>query len=218
MIYDDIVYRLMTHFTTGQFESEAIRARVQFSKIAGVFDEESPDFENKMAQYTDWYLFTRPLAELNETPVRESVKGRVFDVPEAEKDYYTNLANNRHSLFEFLKLKGADVHVKDLYSGYKLVIKDSKVTAGFEKGQIFEARLFPDGDNFIFANAFCFHPHEATKFILKEVKKVNKMSDAERDVAREELIEKLFAMRYKHEQYRHVDVKDIYSNESKLRQ
>ncbi|MCB0420450.1 MAG: hypothetical protein KDD61_05615 [Bdellovibrionales bacterium] len=217
MMYEDIVYKLMTHFTSGEFEAEAIRARVQFSKIAGVFDEEAPDFEVKMAQYTDWYLFTRPLADFNETPVRQSIIDKVFVIPDEDKIYYQNLANNRHSLFEFIKLKGADVHVKDLYSGYKLVIKDSKVNAGFEKDQIFEARLFPDGDNFVFANAFCFHPHEATKYISKEVKRVNTLGESERDSAREELIEKLFAMKYKTEQYRHVDVKDIYSNEPRLR-
>ena len=36
-------------------------------------------------------------------------------------------------------------------------------------------------------------------------------------VPREDLIARLFKMKHKHEQYRHLDIHQIYSNESKLR-
>jgi hypothetical protein len=217
MIYEEIVEDLMKHFTSNEHQSEAVKARVEFHKVAGIFDEESEDFEMKLAQFTDWFLFTRNMISYDKTPIARVIDGEEYPIPSEKKTHYENFSNNRHSLFEFLKLKGDDVYIKDLFSGYKLVIRGSKVTFGFEKDQIFEARLLPHEDSFVFAKAFCFHPHEATKYINKEVKRVKKLPEEERDRGREELIEKLFRMRYKHEQYRHVDVKDIYSNESKLR-
>ncbi|MCB0384298.1 MAG: hypothetical protein KDD43_02820 [Bdellovibrionales bacterium] len=128
------------------------------------------------------------------------------------------LDQNRHSIFEFLKTKNGDVFVKDLFANEKLVIKNSSVTIGFEKDQLFEARLIPVDDSFIFTQSFCFHPPNAAKYILKEIKRVRKIKDEdERRREREMLIMKLFKMRYKFEQYRHVDIKEIYTNEPRLR-
>jgi hypothetical protein len=53
--------------------------------------------------------------------------------------------------------------------------------------------------------------------VIKEVKRVNKLPEEEQAQAREELIARLFKMKHKHEQYRHLDIHNIYSNDSKLR-
>jgi hypothetical protein len=140
-----------------------------------------------------------------------------FAVSEEERPLYLNLRNSRHSLFEFQKLKGDDVYIRDLFTGFKYVIRQSRVTQGFNKGEYFEARLIPHDGGFVFSNAFCFHPAVVAKFIIKEVKRVNKLPEEEQAQAREELISRLFKMKNKHEQYRHLDIHEIYSNDSKLR-
>ena len=48
---------------------------------------------------------------------------------------------------------------------------------------------------------------------LKEVKKVRHLDVSQQ----EELMFRLLKMRYRHEQYRHIRVDYIYSNDSKLR-
>lgn len=214
--YRDIVEELMSHFTSGEYEAEALSAKKEFFRYAGIFDEESDHFEQKISQFSDWFLFTRPLMKSGKPPVLSVIENREIDIKDDQKEFYQNLVNNRHSLFEFNKVKDDDVHIKDLIHSEKIIVKDSEVTIGFEKGQIFEARLIPHKDSFAFARSFCFHPVEAEKFILKEVKRVKKLKGNEQDSEKEELIWRLFRMRHKHEQYGHVDVKQIYSNESKL--
>jgi hypothetical protein len=216
-IYSDITEKLMQFFSSGEFQDEAIKAKIQFNDYAGVFDEAAADFEMKLSQFVDWYLFTRRLQKYGLSPIALQVERHLMPVSEEEKGYYVNLAGNRHSLFEFLKITRDDLHVRDLFSDYKLVIKKSPVVHGFSRDEPFEARLVPHGDSFVFASAFCFHPKESTKYILHEVKRVKKMGDDERALAREELLLKLFKMRHKYDQYQHVAVGEIYTNESRLR-
>ena len=131
---------------------------------------------------------------------------------------YRNLPHNQHSLHEFLKVKNKDVYIKDLFSGEKHVIKESPVTVGFNRDEIFEARLIPSGDGgFLFGKSFCIHPAEVKKYIEKEIKKIKALPEEERRAAQEDLLGRLFRMRYKHEQYKHVNIHEIYSNESRLR-
>lgn len=216
MIYEPVIEKLMQHFTANSYAEEVPQAKEEFFKRAGIFDEESHDFEMKMAQFADWYLFTRKLSAQGIPPVKMEINLPAMKMSEDEITLYRNLQNSRHSLFEFLKLKGDDVHVRDLFSGYKLVIQKSPVTIGFSKDEIFEARLIPHDDSFIFSGAFCFHPPQASRFIHKEIKKIKKLPDDQRDEAREQFIARLFRMRYKFDQYRHVRLDMIYSNDSKL--
>lgn len=217
MNYEPYIDRLMQHYTSGQFLAEVKSAKDDFFEKAGNFDENSMDFELKMAQFTDWYLFTRKMHGSGRVAVEMVLDDPGYSVAEDEKVAYLNLRNSRHSLFEFLKLKGEDVHIRDLFTGFKYVIRQSRVTQGFNKDEFFEARLIPHDGSFVFSSSFCFHPSAVSKFVLKEIKRVNKLPEEDQATAREELISRLFKMKHKHEQYRHLDIHNIYSNESKLR-
>ncbi|HAG90288.1 MAG TPA: hypothetical protein DCL41_00350 [Bdellovibrionales bacterium] len=207
----------MQHYTGPGYEEEVGQGKLQFSEWAGAFDETSPLFELRMAQFSDWYVFTRVLGNRNMTPIEASLNDSSFQVTEEERSQLQNLRNNRHSLFEFLKLKKNDVYVKDLFNGLKYVIKDSLITAGFDSREYFEARLIPHNDGFIFSNSFCFHPEDVNRFISKEIRAVKKSKEIPLDEGRENLILKLFQMKCKHERYKHLKLKDIYSNNSKLK-
>ena len=185
-----------------------------FFNKAGVMDEESPDFEMKMMQFVDWYCLTRPLNISAKRPIEACFDEPKFSMSEEEKPYFVSLLNHRHSLFEFLKFSGKDLTIRDLFSQYKLTIKDSPITIGFEKNEIFEGRLIPYKDSFIFSRAFCFHPPQAKKFILKEVKMARKLPAMEQAETRESLILTLYRMRARFDQYKHVDATRIYSNDS----
>ncbi|MCB0342975.1 MAG: hypothetical protein H6626_14895 [Pseudobdellovibrionaceae bacterium] len=217
MNYDGLIEQFMQHFTSEAYRGEVKLGRAEFHKMAGVFDEESPDFEEKMSQFVDWYLFARPLSETGRTPVEEAhaqPKNLPFAVDSA---VLQKLVDNRPSLFEFIKLKGSDLSIKDMFSGYKYTVKDSPLVVGLEKNVVFSARLIPIEDGVVFSGAFCFHPIQANKFIRAEVKAVQKLPLEQQKTAREKLLAKLFSMRHKFDQYRHVEVKDIYSNDSRVR-
>lgn len=219
MNQESLIDEILNHFSSGPFASEVLGAKKQFYDLAGVFDEESTEFEQKMTQFIDWYLFTRPLQSTGLTPVNMVVqsKGDFFSSQFTLQDI-EHLSHSRHSMFEFLKLKNSDVYIRDLFAGEKLVIKNSVVTVGFEKDQFFESRLIPDGDSFVFSASFCFHPPKASRYILKEIKRVRKIKDVEeRNREQEALLIKLFRMRYKFDQYKHVDLHEIYTNKPRLK-
>lgn len=217
MNYEDLIERLMQHYTGSRYMSEVQAAKEDFFERAGTFDEASNEFESKMAIFTDWYLFTRPMENSGRVSIEMVLDDPSYSLDDKERLNYLNLRNSRHSLFEFTKLKGDDVYIQDLFTGFKYVIRQSKVTQGFNQDEYFEARLIPHDGGFVFSNSFCFHPASVSKFILKEVKKVNKLPEEEQAKGREDLIARLFKMKCKYEQYRHLDIHQIYSNESKLR-
>lgn len=217
MNYEPFIEKLMQHYTGQRYLNEVEAAKGDFFERAGSFDEASVDFELKMAQFTDWYLFSRHMQTSGRASIEMVLDDPHFAIQENERPLYLNLRNSRHSLFEFQKLKGDDVYIRDLFTGFKYVIRQSRVTQGFNKDEYFEARLIPYEGGFVFSNSFCFHPSVVSKFIQKEVKRVNKLPEEEQAQAREDLISRLFKMKNKHEQYRHLDIQQIYSNESKLK-
>lgn len=217
MNYEALIEKLMQHYTGKGYLNEVEAAKGDFFERAGTFDEASVDFELKMAQFTDWYLFTRPMQSTGRAAIEMVLDDPSYELTPEERPYYLNLRNSRHSLFEFQKLKKEDVYLKDLFTGFKYTILKSKVTQGFNKDEFFEARLIPHDGGYTFSNAFCFHPSVTAKFVLKEIKRVNKLPEEEQAQAREELIARLFKMKSKHEQYRHLEIQEIYSNDSKLK-
>lgn len=211
-MYTELIEQLMSEFAAKDFAEEVLEAKREFFDRAGILDELATDYEMKMSQFVDWYLFIRPLKNKGMTPIDVAVTREG-----ATSEALTNLKNSIHSLFEFIKVKNEDVYVRDVFSGEKYIIKKSPITLGFNRDELFQARLIPTGDSFQFSNAFCFHPAAVAKIMLKEVKKVRRLDVAERPKAKEELLVRWFKLRYKHEQYKHVDVRDVYSPDSKLR-
>jgi hypothetical protein len=213
MQFDDLFERMTLHYTSGDYAGEVNLAKQIFFDDAGIMDEASPHFEMRMTQFIEWFLFTRPLQAKGVPPVQHALASGEFKFDEDERPLVEALANTRHSLFEFLKIRGDDVYIKDLFSAKKLVIKGSAIRVGFSREEFFDTRLIPSADTFIFAKAFCIHPAEATKFILNEVKKLKKSEP----VLQEALMLRLMKMRYKYEQYRHLKLDHVYTNEKKVR-
>lgn len=213
MIYDKIIEKLLSKYAGTDYLEEVKNAKKEFFEQAGIVDDDSSHFEVRMAQFLDWYLFTRELSKTHMTPVLYALEPGIFDFSEEERQLVENLSKCRHSLFEFVKLKGSDIYVYDLFMRKKIIIRESDITAGFNQDEIFEARIVPFEGSFVFAKGFCFHPPEAKKFILKEVKKVRHLDQDQQEA----LILRLFKMRYKFEQYKHIRLEYIYNSDSKLR-
>lgn len=214
MNYEDLLERLILHYTGPAYESEVAAAKGEFFDEAGVVDEENIHFEMRMTQFLEWYLLTRKLHDRRETPAQLAVSDKNFKMTDSERQDFLNVANAHHSLFEFEKLRGDDVYVRDLFSGERTVIHNSPVRIGFSREECFSARLIPLADGeFTFGKAFCFHPEDAQKYVMSEVEKI-KNADQELHDA---LMLRLMKMRYKFEQYRHLKLTDVYTNERRVR-
>ena len=217
MIFDPYVEKIIQFYTTPGYREDVVEAKSFFQEVAGSFDEASADFESKMAQFTEWYVFSRRLKRMAEAPVEFCLEDPKFPIEQNEKSLYYSLRNSRHSLFEFMKVKKGDVYIRDLFTEFEYIVRNSAVTIGFNRDELFEARLIPYENEFVFSSSFCFHPAQVSRFIAKEIRKLNRLPEAEHSRAREDLIQRLFKMKHKHEQYRHLDIREVYSNDSKLR-
>lgn len=210
--YEKLIEKILTHFVGEAFRDELAMAKREFFEKAGTLDEKSEHFESRMAQFYDWYFFTRDLKGYGKTPLESCYMIRELRFSPEEEKQIEVLKQNRHSIFEFLKLKGQDIYIKDLLRNEKLVVKQSPWVFGFDSEELFQVRLIPHGDTFVFTRGFCFHPESAKSFILEEVKRHRK----DPDLDPEALMLRLIKMRYKFEQYKHVKPEMIYSNEGKF--
>lgn len=210
--YEKLSEKILSYFVSEAMKDELALAKKEFFENAGTLDENSEHFESRMAQFYDWYFFTRELKGYGQTPLDACLLVRELRFSEEELKTLEVLKKHRHSLFEFIKIKNGDVYIKDLLANKKLIVKQSAYVFGFDPDEIFEARLIPHGDSYVFTRGFCFHPESAKKFILSEVKRHRKDPDLDPDV----LMLRLIKMRYKFEQYKHVRPEMIYSNEGKL--
>lgn len=210
--YEKLIEKILNHFVSDAFKDELAMAKKEFFENAGTLDENSEHFESRMAQFYDWYFFTRELKGYGQTPLDACLLVRELRFSDEELKTLEVLKRHRHSLFEFIKIKNSDVYIKDLLANQKLVVKQSSFVFGFDSDEIFEVRLIPHGDSYVFTRGFCFHPESAKKFILGEVKRHRKDPDLDPDL----LMLRLIKMRYKFEQYKHVKPELIYTNDGKM--
>ncbi len=213
MTFDGILEKLLQYFTGPEYRDEVIQAKKDFFEDAGLVGDESFYFEVRMSQFLDWYLFTRELSKNHLPPVQYAAESNLLKLDEGDSLLLEALTKCHHSLFEFIKTRGNDVYVRDLFAGKKVILQGSHVSSGFNSDEVFETRIIPYNNTWIFAKGFCFHPAEAKSFILKEVKKVKHLDT----VQKEALMFRLLKMRYKFEQYKHIRLEYIYTNDSKLR-
>lgn len=216
--FEPLIDRLIIHFTGDAWRAEVATAKKEFFQDSGIMDEKMDHFEMRMTQFLDWYLFTRRLTGRLVTPAQYALEIDDFLMTAQERVYFECLSETSHGLFEYLRLRGNDIAVRDLFIDKEVIIRESQVNIGFTREEVFDARLIPFGEDFIFARAFCFHPAEATTFIRSEVEKIQEIED-ERDSreAFESLLLRLMKMRYKYEQFRHLKLEYIYTNEKKVR-
>lgn len=209
--YEPLIEKILQHFAGPEFKSELTQAKANF--FDGPLDEEnSESFDLRMSQFYDWYFFTRKLSGYGQTPLDVCHLVRELRFTDEENQMIVNLKNHRHSLFEFIKLKDRDVYLKDLLKNEKVVVKHSDLVSGFNEEEIFEVRLIAYKDSYVFTKGFCFHPSDARKFILSEIKLHRK----DPDLPPAAMMLKLIKMRFRFERYKHVKPEMIYSHESKI--
>ncbi len=206
---EKLIEKILAHFAGKDFTDELELAKKEFFDRAVMDQDRNEHYELRMNQFFDWYFFSRKLSNFGQTPLEACLLVRELRFVDSELMLLGVLKKNVHSLFEFSKIKGKDVYIKDVIKNNKIVVKDSNVLFGFNEEEIFEARLIHVDGNWQFLKGFCFHPFSVKKIILAEVKKFRKNTDLDP----ESFIFKLMKMRYKYEQYKHVKPEMIYSQE-----
>jgi hypothetical protein len=194
-------------YTAGDYFREVYDAKKSYFDNLGVISEDDSDFENQMDVFMGWYLFDRPLEKHDLPPIFLYYRKNQSRFTTAEDALYKALTLAKHSIFELAKQKGNALHLRDLSTGQTFEVQDVQFKAGFSKGDVFEARLVPEGKGFVFANGFCFHPKEAFKFIESQMKKIREDDGAQRT----KLLLKLGQMKNKQHRFPHIDAQYIYT-------
>lgn len=201
--------KVLETYSSGSYYEQVKEAKAEFFDRAGRVAEGSEKFETQMNAFLDWYLFDRPLNREEIAPVKLFVLEKVEKLEPNEQGFFRDLTETIHSLFEVLKVKNSEIFVRDLFDREKYVVDETEINMGFSKGDIFQTRLIQFKDSLVFGNAFVFHPKESRSFVLKEIKKIKYMDNKQRL----KLMHRLAVMKLKLEQYPHINVENIYTEE-----
>ncbi len=205
--------RLLSWATAEPRKEDLLAARREHFERHGEPHEEDRSYEVRVNAMLDHYLYDyRPPGGRGGTLERFlATEGSALSPEEVLA--YRELAGNLHGLFEVRKIADAQVRLRDVFSGEDHDVTERRQVAGLEKGDLLEARLLPFDGALYFSGAFLYHPREARKAILAEVKRLRKGArDAPPDV--KAFLATLSQMAIKLERYRNVRLESIYDFKS----
>ena len=213
-MYQKYLEPVIEEFTTGEYYREVYTAKQEYFDKAGVVYEDDPEFEQRMCIFMDWYLFERDLPGVDLPPMKYYFRKNKDRFSNEELNIYKDFCSTIHSLFRLKRMTWSRTNlvVVDLFSNKTYTVSDSEINRGFSRGDIFEARIIPFRGGFEFSRGFCFHPIDMESFILNEIKKV-RYQDKSRQT---KLILQLAAMKLKHLRFSHIEIKHIYTFDSKF--
>ena len=214
MNYKILLDKMIAHFTSASYMEELILAKRQFFGHLLPSDEDAYQFNIKMAQFMDWYIFDYYIQQTGLTPIEETIELKEIQlklqINTDDIHVLKDLLDHRHSLFEIIQVNKKGTLIRDLITTQKIQIDDSSWFFHLKKGEYFEARIVPIGKTYRIFNGICIHPVEARGFILKEIKNVKQSGKYEQ----KEFIRKLARMCFKFHQFPHIKIEYIYTNDS----
>ncbi|RMG15376.1 MAG: hypothetical protein D6729_12515 [Deltaproteobacteria bacterium] len=189
-MYDGHLQRLADWATGEAFRAEVEAARSEFFTRTGQVHEEDQSFESRMAGLLEYYLFDRPLDSDGEgrTPARAFLDRFFEDLTTDERSIFRGFTQTRIGLFEVRKIGQGWVRVRDLFEKEDLEVSERRAIAGLDKGEVFSARLVPWHEKLLFGRSFVFHPGQARRLLLKEIKLRRKRGAFERPGPRQALV------------------------------
>jgi hypothetical protein len=205
---------VVEEFTTGEYYREVYAAKQEFFEKAGIVYEDDPEYDQRMSIFMDWYIFERDLPGVDLSPIKLFFRKNKENLGTEELTIYRDFCTTVHSIFRLRGRPwfGEGLKVEDLFSKKDYIVMETDIHQGFARGDLFEARLVPFKGKYEFSKGFCFHPIEMESFILGEIKKVRYQDKARQT----KLILQLSAMKLRHMRFSHIDVKHIYSFDSKF--
>ncbi len=213
-MFEKYLEPIVEEYTTGEYYREVTKAKSEYFEKAGIVYDDDSEFEERMNIFMDWYVFDRDLPGVDLPPVRSFFRKEKSRFNDEELVIYRDLCATVHSIFRLKRFGWFKRHlvVQDLFSRKAYKVMDTVINRGFSKGDIFEARLIPFRGQFFFSKGFCFHPSEMESFILGEIKKVRFQDQARQT----KLMLQLSSMKLKHLRFQHIDVRHIYTFDSRL--
>ncbi len=210
MTLQQLLERLMSWATAEPRKEDLLTARRAHFERRGEPHEEDRTYEVRVNAMLDSYLYEYRAANGTATTIERFLDAEGAALPPEEVEAYRRLASSAHALFEVRKIKDGVVVVRDVFTGKDHDVTERRTTAGLEKGDLLEARLLPFEGNLFFSGAFLYHPREARKPILAEVKRLKKAAGRGGTIDVPAFLAQLARMAMKLERYRNVRLESIY--------
>ena len=209
--------KVIAYFTAPAYRQDIELAKKDFFGYLLPSDEDPHQFDIKMSQFLDWYLFDYHLKQTGLTSVEEVMESKEIQeslkIDENELSLLENLFHHRHSLFELIKVNKNSVIIKDLITNKKAQVDRASKVSYLKKNECFEARIVLIDKIYRIFKGICVHPMEAKRFILGQISKVRKSGEYEQ----KEVFRKLARMYFKLHQFPHIKIEYIYTDDSKMR-
>lgn len=156
------------HFSEGIYE-----ARKEYQQIAGDIYEDDKTYESRMAMFLEWYVYDRVMPDGTRTPLEMIIEENAGIWPQKLREIFEGFSRNVHGMFLIKKIRDRSVIALNLFDNEKYDVIEEQGKMMFNKKDLFEGRLVPFENGYHFTGNFCFHPHEAFKFIRQEVAKIS---------------------------------------------
>ncbi len=204
--------RLLSWATAEPRKGDLLAARREHFARAGEPHEEDRSYEIRVNRMLDHYLYDfRPGGGLG-TTLERFIEAEAQSLAPEELRGFRDLAGNVHGLFEVRKIGDAFVRLRDVFTAADHEVTERRQVAGLSKGDLLEARLLPCDGALYFSGAFLYHPREARKAILDEVKRRRKAaSKGGAPLDPQAFLATLSQMALKLERYRNVRLESIYA-------
>jgi hypothetical protein len=202
--------RLLAWATAAPRDQELLRAKKEHFERYGEPHEEDRSYEVRLNGMLDHYLYDfRPAAGIG-TTLERFIEAEASAVPPEELAAYRALGQNVHGLFEVRKIGEGRVRLRDVFTGSDHEVTERRHVVGLTKDDLIEARLLPFDGTLFFSGAFLYHPREARKSMLAEVKRLRKAAPKGTEIDAKAFLARLSRMALKLERYRNVRLESIY--------
>ncbi len=209
--------KVVTYFTAAVYRQDVEFAKKDFFGYLLPSEEDSHQFDIKMSQFLDWYLFDYHLEQTGLTSIEEVMESKKIQeslkIDKDELSLLETLSHHQHSLFELIKVNKDSVIIKDLITNKKTQVDKISKISYLKKKECFEGRLVLIGKLYQVLNGICVHPIEARKFILSQINSVRKSGEYEQ----KEVFRKLARMYFKLHQFPHIKMEYIYTDDGKMK-
>lgn len=161
-----LMERISADYASGAPGRLAAEAREDYLVTTGRVHEGDRSFDDRMAQFMEWFLLDRPLPPGETTPAEAWATAHAGALGPGERVLLLGLCASHRSLYHLVETDPAGRLVADdLLYGFRWAVTAPGGLGGVDPGDVFEGRLVGYGGEVHFTAAFCYHPREAAQRI-----------------------------------------------------
>lgn len=183
-IASDAIFRIANHaidmeidellsFCLSEYgEADLVKAKEEFFDRTGKVFPHEDSFHPRMSYFTDFYLFHRPLPEVDHQSAFERFLNTAPKKPKT-------LTGVRHSLYRVWKCNPTKLVLKDLFDLSKWTVEKriDECFLGIHKNDLIQGHLYLSGALSYLSRGVIFHDPSLTRALKKWLKPIRKQGD-----------------------------------------